>query len=688
MTRFEAEVVVGSAGFIGRALIRHFVTMDKATVAVDRVQPSELAPGVGSARLDLLTDDLGSLPAGRVTLLAGDGNPRPVRPWTLALVNAVATARLAPSLHDREVVVTSSAEVYGWSEGPLREDTKPRLPWTEPELEAWCDRAESLATGPCPPWIAEDLCREVQEADPSGRWIYAMSKAAQEIILRRHVPEDRLTVLRLANVFGLGQERVVARIARSILAKRPITLTRRSVRSFLDLSCLLDVVADSRTGGTWNVAQFAVELGELARIVGVALGREPNINWIDPPDRDTCGVVDATPLAIMVDAAMAAELIGDYACSLRKPNPMFVPPVPVISPPRPERPAWVAATVQQAIWSGKLKSGNDYSRHFEAELRRLLRVGEDFTVVLTASGTAALGLAVRAVAGRGTGRPALLPSFTYPATAEVLVQLGYVPVFADVDAATWTLDPERVDESLRRDPTIALVVSVDALGNPADYAALREVCAAHGVALVSDSAAALGSAANGVPVGTQAHSHSFSMSFAKTVSAAGAGGIAIVPAAWADDPRENLLRVAPLSEVHGIIALDQLLNIETLMHRRRAIAAEYDALVARAPLSNQLVRNGDTHSYVHYVVRTAEGAAADLARRLQSLGVSTAPYFSPALHRSHWERDWHASGCPPLPVTESLAAAVVALPMSSELCIDDAQRVVMALEIALELGQW
>ncbi len=107
--------------------------------------------------------------------------------------------------------------------------------------------------------------------------------------------------------------------------------------------------------------------------------------------------------------------------------------------------------------------------------------------------------------------------------------MGYAIRFCDVALLTWTLDPLALEAALDRGGC-RLVVTVDSLGNPGDYHATRSICERYGVTLLADSAPALGAMYRGVAVGTRADAHAFSMSFAKVVSAGGAGGAVVIPA--------------------------------------------------------------------------------------------------------------------------------------------------------------
>ncbi len=377
-------------------------------------------------------------------------------------------------------------------------------------------------------------------------------------------------------------------------------------------------------------------------------------------------------LGRLVPAEQFESLVEPIAPELAR-APMD-PPLRVAPPPRPFRPDVVADRQQQALWDGCLKYGNQWSQRLEQMLDDVLQLGPDRRVVVTASGTDALRLAVAAVAPvPAPGATAILPSFTFPATAEVLVQLGYALRFVDVDPSGWTLDPVALERALDR-ARADVVVVVDTMGNPARYDELVAVCAAHGVPLVADSAAALGSLYRGHPVGTQAGAHAFSMSFAKAVSAGGAGGAVVVPAG-ADLPVRSGWPRNAMSELHAIAGVDQLEILPALMRQRGAVRDVYEALVQRHDgLASQAVVEGDRHAWGFWVMRVGAGLRAGLQTYLAAAGIETKVYY-PALHLSGW--DGTDEG---LTVSAALDAEALALPMSSELTVARAARVAAAVD--------
>lgn len=129
---------------------------------------------------------------------------------------------------------------------------------------------------------------------------------------------------------------------------------------------------------------------------------------------------------------------------------------------------------------------------FEEELGEIVGVPH---VAALSSGTAALHLALRLV-GVEPGDEVVVPTLTFVATASPVAYLGAVPVFVDVNPETWTLDPNLLDDLLKRKAKTgklpAAVIPVDLFGQCADYEALEPICDRFGVPLVVDAAEALG----------------------------------------------------------------------------------------------------------------------------------------------------------------------------------------------------
>ena len=164
------------------------------------------------------------------------------------------------------------------------------------------------------------------------------------------------------------------------------------------------------------------------------------------------------------------------------------------------------------------------------------------------SGTDALILALlRARASPGQG--VIVPSFTFAASAEVMPVLGAVPVFAEVDAATFNLDPSRLDDALQAgreaDIEIVGIIGVGLFGQPADYNAIQAFASEHGMWVIDDAAQSFGAALNNVPVGRLAETTCTSFFPAKPLGCYGDGGAVFTD----DDEKAEIMRSC---RIHGM----------------------------------------------------------------------------------------------------------------------------------------
>ncbi len=170
---------------------------------------------------------------------------------------------------------------------------------------------------------------------------------------------------------------------------------------------------------------------------------------------------------------------------------------------------------------------NAFEREFAAKV-------DARAAVALASGTAAIKLAMVCL-GVGRGDRVYCPSLTFIASIGPASHLGATPVFIDVDPATWTLDPNLLEEKLAEDAKAnrlpKAVVSVDLYGQCCDMERIIALCDRYGVPLVSDSAEALGAMCNGRPAGKGAFAAAFSFNGNKIITTSG-GGMLV-----SDDPK-------------------------------------------------------------------------------------------------------------------------------------------------------
>lgn len=174
---------------------------------------------------------------------------------------------------------------------------------------------------------------------------------------------------------------------------------------------------------------------------------------------------------------------------------------------------------------------------FEAELAAAC--GRDHAVALS-SGTAALHLSLL-IAGVARDDVVLVPTLTFVATANAVLQCGATPVFIDSEEDSWGVDPSLVDATLARltaeGRRAKAVVAVDIYGQVADHHRLRQICDRHRVALIVDAAESLGASRGGAMAGSHGVSAALSFNGNKVMTTGGGGALVTDDATIAERAR-------------------------------------------------------------------------------------------------------------------------------------------------------
>jgi len=204
---------------------------------------------------------------------------------------------------------------------------------------------------------------------------------------------------------------------------------------------------------------------------------------------------------------------------------------------------------------------------------------------LTTSATTALWMCLRLL-GIGAGDEVVVADFSFPASANVVVDVGARPVFADVSPDHYNMTQETLERALS--PRTKAVMFVDALGNPTGLHAIREVCWARGLPLIEDAACAIGSSEGGVRCGAIADLTCFSFHPRKLLNTGEGGAIAVGNPNWSSWLDVKLSHGASgplgagldftdfgynfrLSEVQAILGRPQLRKLDAIAAERRAI---------------------------------------------------------------------------------------------------------------------
>jgi UDP-2-acetamido-2-deoxy-ribo-hexuluronate aminotransferase len=129
-------------------------------------------------------------------------------------------------------------------------------------------------------------------------------------------------------------------------------------------------------------------------------------------------------------------------------------------------------------------------------------IGQPVNCTAVASGTMALEVALRAL-GIGPGDEVITTPFTWISTAETVALVGATPVFADIEADTFNIDPIEVKKAISQ--KTKAIIAVDLFGQMADYSALEAIAEEHNLKIIEDAAQSFGAEQNARKAGTVGH---------------------------------------------------------------------------------------------------------------------------------------------------------------------------------------
>jgi perosamine synthetase len=217
----------------------------------------------------------------------------------------------------------------------------------------------------------------------------------------------------------------------------------------------------------------------------------------------------------------------------------------------------------------------------------------------TSSCTGAIHLGF-AASGIGAGDEVIMADINWIASAAPIVHLGATPIFVDVLADSWCLDPEKVEQAIT--PKTKAILAVHLYGNIADIKTLQAIADRHGLLLIEDAAEAIGSKIDGVAAGSMGHFGTFSFHGTKTVTT-GEGGMFVTQDEalfervltlnnhgrargqkkqfWA----EQVGFKYKMSNVQAAIGCAQMTRIDSLITEKRRVFETYRDLLVNLPLS-------------------------------------------------------------------------------------------------------
>lgn len=311
--------------------------------------------------------------------------------------------------------------------------------------------------------------------------------------------------------------------------------------------------------------------------------------------------------------------------------------------------------------------------------------------------------------GIGPGDEVIVPSLTFIASVNAIVHAGATPVFADVDRATFNVDPDAVAAKVTA--RTKAILPVDQIGLPCEIDRILEIAKNAGAVVIQDAACSIGSVFRDRPVGAYAPVTIFSMHARKVVTT-GEGGMIVT----SDEELATRLRIlrhqamsltdfqrhsgSPtdfesypevgynfrITDIQASIGVVQMGKLDLMLARRREIAQRYiSALSAMPAYVKPHVPSHTIPNWQSFQLMVASGGAEarnQVLRNLHAGGVSCRRGVM-ASHREPPYQDLNAE----LPNTEHVADHALQLPIYPDLSEDDVNRVIDELQrIGTKLG--
>lgn len=358
--------------------------------------------------------------------------------------------------------------------------------------------------------------------------------------------------------------------------------------------------------------------------------------------------------------------------------------------------AEIDAAIEQVLMGGRYILGEPVAA-FEREFAAYLGVGH---AVGVGSGTEALHLALLAC-GVGPGDHVFTVSHTAVATVAAVELAGATAVLVDIDPATFTMDPNRLEDALKQTLRAGrssaraggkrrgAIVPVHLYGHPADMPAILALARRFDLWVIEDCAQAHGAASGGRRVGAFGDMAAFSFYPTKNLGALGDGGAVATnngdlagrarllrEYGW----RERYISALPglnsrLDTLQAAILRVKLRYLDAENERRRALARLYTELLQESGLRLPVERGDVRHVYHQYVVRTPRRDA--LQAHLRERGIGTLIHYPVPVHL----QPAYAGRLPcpgGLPASEAAGREVLSLPMFAELSEEQVRAVAAA----------
>lgn len=298
----------------------------------------------------------------------------------------------------------------------------------------------------------------------------------------------------------------------------------------------------------------------------------------------------------------------------------------------------IDAAIQRVLAHGQYILGPEVA---ELEEKLAAYTGAKHCITV-ANGTDALQIAQMAL-GIGPGDEVITPGFTYIATAETVALLGAKPVYVDIDARTYNLDPALLEAAIT--PRTKAIVPVSLYGQCADFDAINEIAAKHGIPVIEDAAQSFGATYKGRKSCNLSTIACASFFPSKPLGCYGDGGAIFTNdnelakvmrqiARHGQDGRYHHIRVgvnSRLDTLQAAIMLPKLAILDWEIAARQKIAQKYAELLQGPNIILPEVQVHNVSAWAQYTIQLNN--RRQMQQKLQDAGIPTAVHYPTPLNK-------------------------------------------------------
>ena len=365
--------------------------------------------------------------------------------------------------------------------------------------------------------------------------------------------------------------------------------------------------------------------------------------------------------------------------------------------------------VVDSLRSGWVTTGPKAKR-FEEDFSRFLG-DESLHSIAVNSATSGLHLALEAL-GVGPNDEVIIPSYTFTATAEVVRYLGATPVFVDVEAATFNLDPAAFEKAIT--PNTKVVIPVHFAGLACNMTKILRIAHHYSIKVVEDAAHALPCKHKGQMIGTLKSDVTVFSFYANKTMTTAEGGMLVTA-------NDEIAKRAKIMRLHGIsrdafdrytsnkpswfyeivapgckynmpdicaaIGIHQLKKLPSFLEKRELLAENYNEALANLPIIlPPKAESGSMHSWHLYPIRLQKNSGItrdNFIERMAELGIGCSVHFIPLHLQPYWKETFNLKQ-EDFPVSQKLFESEVSLPLYTKMTLEDQRKVIAAINKVFE----